>query len=80
MRGEGEHQTAHIVLMLCSKLKNLATMPRRAQAQHKCEDNIMQSIFSSAARPQVRRKRWKKSWSRAGELKMLCITSSVGLI
>jgi hypothetical protein len=34
MRGEGEHQTAHIVLMLCSKLKNLSTMPRRAQAQH----------------------------------------------
>src|ERR1700738_1998415 len=43
MRGDDEHQTAHtpIALMLCSKLENLATMPRRAQAQHKCEDNIM---------------------------------------
>jgi hypothetical protein len=43
MRGDDEHQTAHtpIALMLCSKLENLATMPRRAQAQHKCEDNII---------------------------------------
>jgi len=31
---------------------------------------IMQSIFSSAARLQVRPKRRKKSWSRAGELKI----------
>src|SRR6266481_7957062 len=43
MRGDDEHQTAHtpIALMLCSKLENLATLPRRAQAQHKCEDNII---------------------------------------
>ena len=46
MRGDDEHQTAHtpIALMLCSKLENLATMPRRAQAQHKCEDNIIRVI------------------------------------
>ncbi len=32
MRGDDEPQTAHtpIALMLCSKLENLATMPRRA--------------------------------------------------
>jgi len=47
MRGDDEHQTAHTprALVLCSKLKNLATMPRRAQAQHKCEDNIIPAII-----------------------------------
>ena len=59
MRGDDEHQTAHtpIALMLCSKLENLATMPRRAQAQHKCEDNIIlgrrfRSVVRLTGRPQ----------------------------
>jgi hypothetical protein len=34
------------------------------------ELHIMQSVFSSAARLVVRRGRRKKSWSRAGELKI----------
>ena len=51
MRGDDEHQTAHtpIALMLCPKLENLATMPRRAQAQHKCEDNIISPLLVRAS-------------------------------
>jgi len=38
--------------MLCSKLKNLASMPRRAPTQHKCEDHIISYVSPEQRAPQ----------------------------
>jgi transposase len=38
--------------MLCSKLKNLGSMPRRAPTQHKCEDQIISDVSPEQRVPQ----------------------------